>query len=131
MSRRYSEQVQVRLGEPMLGLPVVRHLTGEVPTAFIWRGRVHLVREVLDHWTQRLPWWQDGSGVGGRVDSGVEGADPGFGDPGFEPVMEQQVWRVEAGAGRVMGTGVYDLTVERGAGGRSDQEQWHLVRVAD
>ena len=134
MSRRYCEQVQVQLGEPLLGLPVVSRPTAEVPTAFIWRGRVHLVREVLDHWTQRLPWWQDTGIVAEGADSAdepVAGQSTAGRSAGQQPVMEQQVWRVEAGAGRVMGTGVYDLTLERGTGAHAGEQQWHLVRVSD
>uniref|UniRef100_UPI001E53C17D DUF6504 family protein n=1 Tax=Ornithinicoccus halotolerans TaxID=1748220 RepID=UPI001E53C17D len=63
MSRRYAEQIEVRVGEPMApmtGVPggrgAVEH--GQVPTAFLWRGRLHVVRAVLGCWTQRLPWWR-------------------------------------------------------------------------
>ena len=34
--------------------------TGEqVPTAFLWRGRLYVVRAVLGHWSQRRPWWRE------------------------------------------------------------------------
>ncbi|WP_431473695.1 DUF6504 family protein [Ornithinimicrobium sp. W1665] len=86
---------------------------GEVPTTFLWQGRVHVVRGVLAQWTQRVPWWrQQGEGV------------PGEGAPGGSSgtVLEQQVWRVEASAGRTLGRGVYDLVQD---------EQWRLERVSD
>jgi hypothetical protein len=131
MSRRYEEQVEVRMGWaaehgvrvegalPVLagasaGLPVHGREAGglhqpaadqdavEVPTVFLWRGRVHLVRAVLGQWSQRVPWW--------RAE-----------DPVVE-VLERRVWRVEAGAGRSMGTGVYDLVQDEG---------WWLARVSD
>lgn len=109
MSRRYSEQVEVRMGEPMTGpLEGAVGQFGTVPTAFIWRGRLHVVKAVLGHWTQRLPWWR----VAWSEDVGT----------GMQSELEQDVWRVEASAGRLLGTGVYDLT--RG-------EQWRLLRVAD
>lgn len=125
MSRRYEEQVEVRMGRaaehgvrvegalPLLS-PVgdtgpVRDLQDmagqdlvEVPTVFLWRGRVHLVRAVLAQWSQRVPWW--------RAEVPVEGD------------LERQVWRVEAGAGRAMGTGVYDLVQD---------DRWWLARVSD
>ncbi len=123
MSRRYSEQVEVKLGEPVLGMPHTPVLSPSaiVPTAFIWRGRHHMVREVLEHWTQMLPWWRD---------AWVEGDGSGGGAAGPEtatatrPVIEQEVWRVEASAGRAGGTGVYELTSQ-------GRQQWRLVRVAD
>src|SRR6059058_3556939 len=46
------------------------------PGAFVWRGRRHVVREVLGHWWQTGPWWE-------RLDGGV--ADD-----------EREIWRVEA-----------------------------------
>lgn len=109
MSRRYADPVEVRVGEPQIGLRPAMPAgvdIATVPTAFIWRGRLHIVQVVLDHWTQRLPWWR------GSVD-----------DPETQfPELERQVWRVEASAGRLMQTGVYDLTKD---------DRWRLVRVAD
>jgi hypothetical protein len=109
MSRRYTEQVEVRLGEPLVGSlePAVEQF-GPVPTAFIWRGRLHVVRAVLGHWTQRLPWWR----LAWSEDA----------PQGAPTELEQVVWRVEASAGRMLGTGVYDLAKD---------EQWRLLRVAD
>lgn len=125
MSRRYSEQVEVRLGEPLLGMPVTPPAPagdepfGLVPTAFIWRGRLHVVREVLDHWTQRLPWWR----LAWSEEAAVTGEC-------LE--LEQQVWRVEASPGRLLGTGVYDLTRDGTTrDGTTPGPQWRLVRVAD
>jgi hypothetical protein len=46
------------------------------PSAFLWRGRWHVVREVLGHWWQTGPWWE-------RLDGGV--VDD-----------EREIWRVEA-----------------------------------
>lgn len=105
MSRRYADPVEVRVGGLQLGrLPVLPPGVdaSTAPTAFIWRGRLHVVCAVLDHWTQRLSWWRESSG-------GL-------------PDLEREVWRVEASTGRVMQTGVYDLTKD---------DRWRLVRVAD
>lgn len=109
MSRRYQDEVEVRLGDPVEHR--VRLEPGwqrsaqpevaEVPTLFLWRGRVHIVRGVLAQWTQRTPWWRR---------------------PDRAEVLEHQVWRVEATAGRAMGSGVYDLVHD---------EQWLLERVND
>lgn len=111
MSRRYSDPVEVRVGVPQIGRQVLLPVGVEpdtVPTAFIWRGRLHIVRAVLEHWTQRLPWW--------RRPWAEESAEVNA------PELEREVWRVEASTGRLMQTGVYDLTRD---------DRWRLVRVAD
>lgn len=81
--RRYDEPVQVRL------------TTGDdgtaVPDAFLWRNRVYVVREVLSTWLESEPWWETAR------------------TPGRRAAPERTVWRVEAGAGRTLGAGVYDL----------------------
>ncbi|HLS39279.1 MAG TPA: DUF6504 family protein [Ornithinicoccus sp.] len=109
MSRRYAEEIEVRVGEPLVGVvsgPVRPGPDALVPTAFVWRGRVHVVRAVLGHWTQRLPWWR------------AAWSD----EQGGPTELEQEVWRVEASAGRLLGTGVYDL---------AHAGSWRLLRVAD
>ncbi|MFK5584015.1 MULTISPECIES: DUF6504 family protein [unclassified Serinicoccus] len=121
MSRRYHEQVEVRLGPAREhGVRVEGALSttpgdDQVPTLFLWRGRLHLVRAVLAQWSQRVPWWrgaEDEEGTGGAT----EGSAPAL------PTLERVVWRVEAGAGRTGGTGVYDL---------AQGERWWLDRVTD
>src|SRR4051794_41806978 len=52
----------------------------EAPASFIWRGRRHVVREVLGHWWQTGAWWE-------RLDAGVDDD-------------EREIWRGEAGAPR-------------------------------
>src|SRR3954447_1325835 len=47
------------------------------PSAFLWRGRRHVVRSVLAHWWQTGPWWE--RLVAGGVDDD-----------------EREWWRVEA-----------------------------------
>lgn len=93
--RRYDEPVQVRL-DPRPGTPDAHeHGDGSdvpgVPAAFVWRGRLYVVREVLATWLEREAWW--------------ETAGPAH----TARPYERTVWRVEAGAGRAWGTGVYDL----------------------
>jgi hypothetical protein len=112
--RRFSDVVQVRPVEGAAG--VARR-----PEAFIWRGRLYVVRDVLAQWRERRAWWRealDADGGGGPVVPGGSLA---------AAASEQQVWRVEASPGWSFAPGVYDLAHDEGAQG----EQWQLVRVAD
>ncbi len=129
--RRYSDPVEVRSGSrpgtvqgtaPERGAgdrPGAVHGTVEVagPEAFIWQGRLYVVRRVLDHWRERRSWWRDA-------------LDPVPGQPtGIDVASrEQHVWRVEASRGQSFGTGVFDLTSDGAEGSDAD---WRLVRVAD
>lgn len=136
MSRRYSDPVEVRVGVVQIGRQLALPAgldAASVPTAFIWRGRLHIVRAVLDHWTQRLPWWrvpwgEEASEGGLPQDRAVQdGAvqDDAVQDGAAVALaveLEREVWRVEASTGRLMQTGVYDLTRD---------DRWRLVRVAD
>lgn len=110
MSRQYHEQVEVQCDDVLLGRlqkSAAQHAPGRgpVPTAFMWRGRVHVVRAVVGAWTQRIPWW--------RLSEVDTASSRG---------LEQQVWRVEASIGPCLSTGVYDLTYD---------ECWRLLCVAD
>jgi hypothetical protein len=125
MARCYHDLVEVRAG-------TTGDMTGdtaapETPSAFVWRGRLYVVREVLDRWSERRAWWRDAlDGDGGaRALAAVGAAAPAE--------LDQQVWRVAASAGRAHGTGVYDLTHEGPAGSGPDRagSRWRLVRVAD
>lgn len=140
MSRRYADPVEVRLGVPQIGRRVVVPAgldVATVPTAFLWRGRLHVVQAVLEHWTQRLPWWRMpwGEESPELTSAGVPSAGSSAGVTTAEITaagvtttevtteqLEREVWRVEASAGRLMQTGVYDLTKD---------DRWRLVRVAD
>lgn len=114
--------------------------TGEqVPTAFLWRGRLYVVRAVLGHWSQRRPWWREAldpredtdlPGSPDRPDSRADAAGGQRVVGGLRTVaeLEQDVWRVEASPGRLHQAGVYDLARE----GRGDSScSWRLLRVAD
>ncbi len=122
MVRRFSDSVQVR---PSDG-PQQR------PEAFIWKGRLYVVRGVLGQWRERRAWWRDaldssGPEGGGGPDGTPGGAPVGPGTALAAAANEQQVWRVEASPGWSFTPGVYDLAHDASAG----EEQWSLVRVAD
>ena len=117
MTRRYDDQVDVRRRD-------------EAPAQFLWRGRLYVVRDVLDHWVEVGTWW---SGAAARALLGTGPDAPGFDAPGFDAPGsrvgvddgEREVWRVEASAGRTLGSGVYDLSLDGASGA------WTLVRTMD
>jgi uncharacterized protein DUF6504 len=138
MVRRYDEVIEVREA-PASG-----------PALFLWRGRVYAVRSVLGHWRERRAWWLEGA------TARLLGLDPD-GPPDFDSapeaamadVLEREIWRVEAGAGRSDTVGVYDLgrdvvddsrdlpddPVLSDAGGTGDagdvKAHWRLLQVTD
>lgn len=131
--RRYSDPVEVRSARPgtvqgavpdgATNAPVGTLVDGREavdvagPEAFIWQGRLYVVRRVLAHWRERRSWWRDA-------------LDPLPGQPtGIDVASrEQHVWRVEASRGQAFGAGVFDLTSD---GAEGLDAAWRLVRVAD
>ena len=110
MVRRYEEPIEVREGARDDPTPGPGGVPGPGPDAFVWRGRLYVVRAVLDRWQERRPWWRD--------------ARERDGSDVLTDARERQVWRVEASAGRFAGVGVYDLCADH-------TSQWRLLRVAD
>ncbi len=125
--RLYADPVEVR--------PAPGDETG-APAAFLWRGRLYVVRDVLGHWCERRSWW---SSAAARLVHG-EGAGAPEGEPAVtthvsDLAEEREVWRVAASPGRSYPGGVYDLSCEP-AGAASPSRGspghlWQLVRVAD
>ena len=115
MVRRIGEPVMVRVGGGPDG----------APGTFLWRDRIYVVREVLGHWQERRSWW---AGPAAR-------AVHGDAAPGPVPDVldqEREIWRVEASAGRMFGSGVYDLARDGGdVRGAARSQGWQLLRVAD
>lgn len=126
MSRSFDEVVHVKVGEGGSG----------EPSAFVWRGRLFVVREVLASWSARLPWWQ---GVAARALRGeaveVRGSSALARDLGARPAgpaADEQVWRVVASAGFGVEPGTFELACEPAAAGGGDGgPPWRLVRVVD
>ena len=127
MTRGYDDTVQVRTTQ------------ADEPAQFLWRGRLYVVREVLGRWRERQAWWSrpralavHGVGesvAGGAVGSLAIGSVEAQAGVGLADVnTDREVWRVEASAGRMAGTGVYDLcraTVD------PTDPTWLLLRVSD
>ncbi len=139
MSRLHTDAVEVQ-----------RH--DDVPAQFLWRGRLYVVREVLARWTESGGWWRSaavqslsaGDAADGLSVAPLERAplppspkwaqrawgepapdvDASVGPAGIDD-GEQDWFRVEAGAGRAAGTGVYDLCFSWSTG------RWALARVLD
>jgi hypothetical protein len=135
--RRYTDPVEVRSTSPE---------DAGAPSAFLWRGRLYVVRDVLGHWLERASWWSSPAArmVHGEGVPTVDGAlalDGPLPDASAGRVrvadlaQEREVWRVSASPGRAYAGGVYDLcrepAGEAGASRGSPAAVWHLVRVAD
>ena len=107
--RRYDDPVDVRQ-KPVAGIS-----EAAAPQQFLWHGRLFVVRDVLAHWVETGAWWRSPSArlVYGMADDTVD------------ETGEREVWRVEASAGRAMGSGVYDLSFAVGPG------VWRLTRALD
>jgi hypothetical protein len=99
MARRYGEPIDVR-----------SDLARGVPESFLWRGRVYLVREVLDHWWERHAWWAAAAAraVHGEGESSG-GAEAAKAATRSALGSEREIWRVEACRGRQGAIGVFDL----------------------
>ncbi len=88
------------------------------PQAFIWQGRLYVVRRILTHWRERRAWWREAlDPVPGQA-TGIDVAS-----------REHQVWRVEASAGRSLGSGVFDLVHDDVP--HPGESSWRLVGVSD
>ena len=115
MVRRYGDPVEVR---------PVGDRGGATPGSFLWRGRLYLVRSVLGHWYERRAWW---NAAAARALHGEQSS----GDSTVLSAAECEVWRVEAGAGRSFGVGVYDLCRDPSPDEAGAGPGWLLLRVAD
>ena len=136
--RRYADPVEVRQG-PVDQQGVDQQGATEGPQQFLWRGRLWKVRAVLAHWVETGPWWQ---ATGARAVIGSEEAAADTDETetrGRIPqrlflgdlLTERELWRVEAGRGRVTpegepdGGGVFDLAFDWADG------RWTLVGCTD
>jgi hypothetical protein len=153
--RRYDDTIDVRLTQvtpeqDATGSPMLSASPMAQPAAFVWRGRLYLVRAVQTRWYERRAWWREAAAaalLGLRGDEqpseGPQGTAAGSaevsGGAGYLD-GETEVWRVEAAAGRSSPVGVFDLarpvpampdmpTASAMSGEASTG--WRLTRVAD
>ena len=97
----------------------------EAPEQFMWRDRLWVVREVVSHWVETGAWWEQ-AGVAALLGAGSPDLPPA--GPRFvaELLRERDVWRVEAGQGRLTGhTGIFDLAFDWA------DTRWRLVGCVD
>ena len=125
--RRYDDTIEVRRG-------LVNGT--EAPEQFLWRGRLWLVHDVMAHWIETGPWWEQREAQAvlgtdaGSVSSDTSGAD---GQVCTDLLGEREVWRVGAASGRAgfrAGVasgqrGIFDLVFDWGAG------SWRLQHSVD
>jgi hypothetical protein len=123
MVRRYQELIEVRAGGDVSDTDV----QSSSPSAFLWRGRLYIVRDVIAHWRERRAWWRDAL----DLDEEEGNARPEMSATYGLDCLEHEVWRVEASSGRLAGTGVYDLGQDGGPGMDGVARGWRLLRVAD
>lgn len=138
VGRRHAEPIEVRRRD-------------DVPEQFLWRSRLYVVRDVLEHWFESGQWWASSAAMalaaGGEVarseadlvldpiPASPKWAQRAWGEPAPDvgasigPASiddgEQEFWRVEAGSGRSSSLGVYDLCFDWSRG------SWKLVEVHD
>jgi len=113
------------------------------PEAFVRRGQLYVVREVLASWSARLPWWQGVAARALRGDAvevaGTSALAPrprAVADAARGPAVDEQVWRVVASRGFAEEPGTFELAVTpEGAGpagsAGAGEGAWRLVRVVD
>jgi hypothetical protein len=144
MVRRYDEVIEVR------------ETSTRGPALFLWRGRVYAVRSVLGHWRERRAWWLEGAtarllGLEPSVsptsptssmsptEPASDSGDDTAGAAAVADVLEREIWRVEAGAGRSDTVGVYDLgrdvvdlgDLEIAPAIPAPRAHWRLLQIAD
>jgi hypothetical protein len=117
MGRRHAEPVDVRRRD-------------DVPAQFVWRSRLYVVKDVLEHWFESGQWWASAPAMALGTGSDAQPAPEAGASPGPASIDdgEQEFWRVEAAAGRAdhcSSPGIYDLCFLWSLG------SWQLVEVHD
>jgi hypothetical protein len=118
MGRCFAEPIEVRRRD-------------DVPEQFLWRSRLYVIRDVLEHWVECGQWWSSTPAMALAAGSDAPGASAG-GSAGTSASVsasiddgDREFWRVEAAAGRSAPPGVYDLCFDWSRG------SWLLMEVHD
>jgi hypothetical protein len=113
MGRRHAEPIEVRRRD-------------EVPAQFLWRSRLYVVKDVLEHWLESGRWWSSAPATALAAGTDAPMPDPGAPmGPATVDDREREFWRVEASAGKSAAPGIYDLCFDWSRSG------WQLVEVHD
>ena len=115
LARCYAEPVDVRRRD-------------DQPDQFMWRGRLYVVREVLEHWVQTGAWWRSPaltSLADGATTQGGDVADDAASSRVVELDDEYEFWRVSAARGRGGSIAVVELCFAWATG------SWTVTAVAD
>jgi hypothetical protein len=138
MGRRCAEPIEVRRRD-------------DVPEQFLWRSRLYVIQDVLEHWLESGQWWSSTPAMAlaagsdapsasteltlAPIPASPKWAQRAWGEPAPDvgasvgPAAtddaEREFWRVEAGAGRSASRGVYDLCFDWSHG------SWQLMEVHD
>lgn len=101
---------------------------GSAPQQFLWRGRLFMVRTVLDHWTESGTWClapvvrAGSAGFVTEADARPRVLAVLDAEQALVAVGEQRdFWLVEAAAGRHAAAGVYELSCDQAS------TQWALA----
>lgn len=101
------------------------------PAQFLWRGRLYVVRAVLAHWVELGTWWTAGTRAARPAPAPEPGPDGRRSVASDVGVVEREVWRVEARAGRSASVGVYDLVRDVPSRPAPGAARWRLARALD
>jgi hypothetical protein len=116
MGRRHAEPIDVRRRD-------------DAPAQFIWRSRLYVVKEVLEHWFESGQWWASAKALalGTGSDAADESAAPAD-DLVLAPIPASPKW-----AQRAWGEPAPDIGASMGPASIDDGEQefWRVEAMAD
>ena len=116
MGRRHTEPIEVRRRD-------------EVPEQFLWRSRLYVVREVLEHWYEAGRWWASAPAMAlaAGVDASPRAAGPAGDDLVLGPIPAAPKW-----AQRAWGEPAPDVAVSVGPASIDDGERefWRVEAAA-
>jgi hypothetical protein len=111
MGRRHAEPIDVRRRD-------------DAPAQFVWRSRLYVVREVLEHWFESGQWWASAKAL--ALGTGSDVAAP-VADLVLAPIPASPKW-----AQRAWGEPAPDVGAATGPASIDDGEQefWRVEAVA-
>jgi len=117
MGRRHAEPIDVRRRD-------------DVPAQFLWRSRLYVVKDVLEHWFEAGQWWASASAMALGTGSDASPTRPARSDAGADlvlaPIPASPKW-----AQRAWGEPAPDVGASMGPASIDDGEQefWRVEAV--